>query len=141
MINIDVHQHIMASCEDICAVLLDHEQLPRFFDAKIALAKPENAGEIVGGIGSVRDVNVLGIKFSEAILLASTDHIRYAIIGQWPLKNHQGDIYFSTSASGQTLVRYTITCEGPFWLPDGLIALILRQGIEKGLLKLAQHFS
>lgn len=141
MVNIDVHQHIMASCEDICAVLLDHEQLPRFFDAKITLAKPENTGEVAGGIGSIRDVNVLGIKFSETILLASSDHIRYAILGQWPLKNHQGDIYLSANALGQTLVRYTITCEGPSWLPDSLVALILRQGIEKGLLKLAQHFS
>lgn len=143
MINVDVRQEVLASPQDICALLLDHENLPRFFDAKIKLSRHENTGELLGGRGSIRDVNVLGIKFSEEIVSASLNHVCYAIIGDWPLKGHQGNIYLSVDASNKnkTFLQYTITCHGPKWLPDWLIELVLSQGIEKGLMKIAKYFS
>ncbi|MGB1263192.1 MAG: SRPBCC family protein [Cognaticolwellia sp.] len=139
MINVDVEQNIAASASEISAILLDHPKLARFFDARFSQLQSANADEMVGGKGAVREVTIAGVKFSEQVLLANTEHIRYAIIGDRPLRNHQGNIYLAQQAASLTKVRYTIVGHGPKWLPDKLLAFLLSHGVKKALVKLNQH--
>lgn len=140
MVNVDVMQGVAAAPSEISEILLDHQQLGRFFDAKFSVAKTADIGEIHGGKGAIRDVSVAGVKFAEQVLLADAKHIRYAIVGNRPLRNHQGNIYLDEQNSALTSVRYTITCQAPKWLPDKLVELLLAQAMKKALIKINQHF-
>jgi len=44
MINIEINQEISASTVQVSAVLLDHQQLDRFFNAEFKLIKAQNQG-------------------------------------------------------------------------------------------------
>ena len=140
MVNVDVVQEIAAGVSDVSKILLDHQNAGRFFDAKFTVAKTENNGEIFGGKGAIRDLNVAGVKFSEQILIANANHIRYAIVGDRPLKNHQGNIYLDEQNPTLTSVRYTIVCQAPTWLPDKLVEFLLSHAMKKALVKINQHF-
>ncbi|MGB2740284.1 MAG: SRPBCC family protein [Cognaticolwellia sp.] len=140
MVNVDVVQEIAASANEASKILLDHQNAGRFFDAKFIVAKTADAGEIFGGKGAIRDLNVAGVKFSEQILIANSNHIRYAIVGDRPLKNHQGNIYLDEQNPTLTSVRYTIVCQAPKWLPDKLVEFLLSHAMNKALVKINQHF-
>jgi hypothetical protein len=140
MVNVDVVQEIAAGASDVSKILLDHQNAGRFFDAKFIVAKTADNGEIFGGKGAVRQLNVAGVKFSEQILIANSSHIRYAIIGDRPLRGHQGNIYLDEQNPALTSVRYTIVCQAPKWLPDKLVEFLLSQAMKKALVKINQHF-
>jgi len=140
MVNVDVMQMVAAPPSEISAILLEHQNLDRFFDAKFSLLKSADIGEIEGGTGAIREVTVAWVKFSEQVLRANARHIRYAIIGDRPLRNHQGNIYLAEHNSELTSVRYTIVCQAPTWLPDKLVAFLLTQAMKKALIKINQHF-
>lgn len=140
MVNVDVVQLVAATPNEISEILLDHQQLDRFFDAKFSLAKQPDEGEVAGGKGAIRNVTIAGVTFAEQVLSANAKHISYAIIGDRPLRNHQGNIYLVEQSPSLTRVRYTIICQGPKWLPEKLVAFLLAQGVKKALIKLNQFF-
>ncbi len=140
MVNVDVVQVIAAAPDEVSKILLDHQNAGQFFDAKFFVAKIEDEGEVFGGKGAIRHVNVAGVKFSEQILLANDSHIRYAIVGDRPLRGHQGNIYLEELSPSSTSVRYTIVCQAPKWLPDKLVEFLLSQAMKKALVKINKHF-
>lgn len=140
MVNVDIQQLIPANIHQVHQILLKHEQLDRFFDAKFCLRKSAVPNAIEGGEGCVREVTVLGVVFSEEILKSTLEHISYAIIGDKPLSGHQGNIYLTEQSKNETYVHYTIICQAPKWLPDKLVGFLLSQGIKKAMLKLKQYF-
>lgn len=140
MVNVDVMHMVAAAPNEISKLLLDHQQLHRFFDAKFAVAKTADDGEPAGGKGAIRNVSVAGVKFSEQVLFTSSNQIRYAIVGDKPLSNHQGNIYLAAQTPTQTSVRYTIVCNGPKWLPDKWVEFLLAQAMKKALVKINQYF-
>ena len=140
MVNVDVVQVIAAAPSEVSKILLDHQNAGQFFDAKFNVAKTADEGEVFGGKGAIRDINVAGVKFSEQILIANDNHIRYAIIGDRPLRGHQGNIYLEAQSPCSTSVRYTIVCEAPKWLPDKLVEFLLSHAMKKALVKINKHF-
>jgi hypothetical protein len=140
MVNIDVVQTLAAAPSEVSKILLDHQNAGQFFDAKFSIAKTADEGEVFGGKGAIRNLNVAGVKFSEQILLADDNHIRYAIIGDRPLRGHQGNIYLEEQDPSSTSVRYTIVCQAPKWLPDKLVEFLLSHAMKKALVKINKHF-
>jgi hypothetical protein len=140
MVNVDVVQTIAAVPSEVSKILLDHQNAGQFFDAKFSMAKTADDGEVFGGKGAIRNLNVVGVKFSEQILIADDNHIRYAIVGDRPLRGHQGNIYLEEQSPSSTSVRYTIVCEAPKWLPDKLVEFLLSQAMKKALVKINKHF-
>lgn len=140
MVNVDVLQQVAATPNEISKVLLDHQHLGRFFDAKFSLTSIADDGELAGGKGAIRKVTVAWVNFSEQVLLATSTHIRYAIVGNKPLSNHQGDIYLTEQSPNLTSVRYTIVCNGPKWLPDKWVEILLAQAMKKALIKIHHYF-
>ena len=149
MITINVTQQVLATPEQISQVLLTHEQLDRFFNADIRQLQAENSGEIIGGKGAIRQISIGKIVFEEEIISASTEHICYRIIGDWPVSSHQGDIQLTSlnahsvstgCADNITKVDYVIHFNGPKWLPDFLLEFIVGRDIKRAMTKLAQYF-
>jgi hypothetical protein len=162
MITIKVTQKILAPVEQVCQVLLDHQQLDRFFNAQIALVKNQNDGELIGGKGAVRRISIGKIVFEEEVVSASFEHICYRIIGSWPVSDHQGDIRLipkeepqktpkevtqvaaqtsSLDNSNSTQLDYVIKFNGPKWLPDFLLKFFVGRDIVNAMKKLAEHFA
>jgi hypothetical protein len=161
MITIKVTQKILAPVEQVCQVLLDHQQLDRFFNAKIALVKNQNNGELIGGKGAVRRISIGKIVFEEEVVSASLEHICYRIIGSWPVSEHQGDIRLipqvipreapqkepqvssldSNSNNDSTQLDYVIKFNAPKWLPDFLLKFFVGRDIVNAMNKLADHFA
>jgi hypothetical protein len=140
MVNVDVVQVIAATPSEVSKILLDHQNSARFFDAKFSVAQMADEGEVFGGKGAIRNLNVAGVKFSEQILIANDNHIRYAIIGDRPLRGHQGNIYLEEQSPSSTSVRYTIVCEAPKWLPDKFVEFLLSHAMKKALVKINKYF-
>lgn len=143
MISISLKQSVAARSSQVRDTLLEHEHLHRFFNATFLLLKTQNAGDISGGKGSIRQVSVLGSQFQEQIISADDCHISYQIMGNKPVAHHRGDIYFNTSNSSAvptTDITYNISCEAPWWIPSFVLGFFIKKDITQALKKLASHF-
>jgi hypothetical protein len=143
MILISLKQSLTARPSQVREILLEHEHLNRFFNATFLLLKTQNEGEIRGGKGSIRQVSMLGGKFQEQIISADDNHISYQIIGNKPVAQHRGDIYFKTDNSravAKTEITYNISCKAPWWIPSFVLGFFIKKDITQALKKLASHF-
>jgi hypothetical protein len=143
MISINLKQKVAAKPSQVMGILLEHNQLNRFFNADFQLINKQNEGEIAGGKGAVRQVSMLGVKFEERIISADNEHISYQIVGNKPVADHRGDIYFcedSTTTMPMTDVTYKISCISPWWLPSAILGFFIKKDITQALKKLAVSF-
>lgn len=121
----------------IQALLLDHVQLGRFFNARFKLVKQQNPGEIEGGKGAIREVTLFGYSFKEAIITATNNHIHYQIIGNKPVKNHSAHIWLKPTEQG-CKIKYHIQFTCPWFLPSRLLTFLLTRDIKRALLRIAE---
>lgn len=140
--EINLVQSINANVDFVFTQLLDHNNLGRFFNAKITVTHPQNEGEIVGGKGTIRQIQSGRTAFKEQILSVSPEHISYKIIGKAPVSDHQGDIYLTEKVNTETglvntHLHYIITCKGPKWIPDFIVKFIIEKDIKQAIKKLA----
>jgi hypothetical protein len=147
MISISVKQNIASKPSQVRDILLEHKHLDRFFNATFLLLKTQNKGEISGGKGSIRQVSMPGGKFQERIISADDTHISYQIIGNKPVAEHRGDIYFHTDNNSPepltapiTKITYNISCKAPRWIPSFVLSFFIKKDITQALKKLASHF-
>jgi hypothetical protein len=143
MVSIILKQHLPATPLQVRDILLEHEQLNRFFNADFLLLKEQDEGELKGGKGAVRQVHMIGVTFEERIISADSNHISYQIIGNKPVAGHRGDIYFSkgnNSATPITEITYNISCKTPWWLPNFVLGFFIKKDITQALRKLAILF-
>jgi hypothetical protein len=147
MISISVKQNIAAKPSQVRNILLEHEHLCRFFNANFLLIKAKNKAEIIGATGSIRQVSMLAGKLQERIINADDKQISYQIIGNKPVAQHRGDIYFHSnnnspkpSTAPITKITYNISCKGPWWVPEFILGYLIEKDITQALKKLASHF-
>jgi hypothetical protein len=143
MISVTLKQNVIASPSQVCTILLEHEQLNRFFDADFSLIKNQNNGEIKGGKGAIRQISMIGVKFEEEIMSADKQHIHYKIVGDKPVSDHRGDIYFSLNkitTISTTDVTYQISCKAPWWLPSFVLSFLIKKDVTQALKKIARYF-
>ncbi|MFD2167542.1 SRPBCC family protein [Thalassotalea euphylliae] len=140
MIKIDLEQQVNASPAELLALLTDHVNLSRFFNAEFAIAKSSFEGEIPGGKGCRRLVDTLGQSFVEEITKADISGIEYRIVGSQPLKHHFGQIDF-TVLEQQTLINYYVEGVPVSYLPKIIVQWAIERDIRQALRKIAQHFT
>ncbi|MFT5295345.1 MAG: hypothetical protein ACI9YH_001359 [Colwellia sp.] len=144
MISITVKQTINATPLQIRKILLEHEQLHRFFNAEFLLMKIQDEGEVKGGKGAIRQISMMGVKFEEKIVSADNNHISYQIIGNKPVSEHRGNINFSqdnNTATPNTEVNYNISCKAPWWIPSFILSFFIKKDVKQALSKLAIKFN
>jgi len=144
MISIAVEKTINATPLQVREILLEHEQLDRFFNADFILVRKQNEGEVEGGKGAIRQIRMMGIKFEEVIVCADDNHIFYQIMGNKPVSEHRGNIHFSqanNTITPNTEVSYHISCKAPRWLPTFLLSFFIKKDIKQALNKLADNFN
>lgn len=144
MISIAVKQTINATPLQIKEILLEHEQLNRFFNAEFILIRKQNEGEVKGGKGATRQISMMGVKFEEKIVSADNNHISYQIIGNKPVSEHRGNIYFSqdnNTTTPNTEVNYNIRCKAPWWIPTFVLSFFIKKDVKQALSKLAIKFN
>lgn len=139
LMDIHVTQKIKATPEQLLCVLLDHEQLNRFFNAAFVVTRVSNEGEPAGGRGCLRQVTTRGNTFIEEIIAADLSGIQYRIVGDKPLKNHKGHIQLIT-ANDETEIRYHIYAERSGWIPNFIIQKVLQDDISRAMKSLAAFF-
>lgn len=138
MIKIRLTKVIASDAVSIMKLLLAHDQLEQFFSGKFVQTKSAGHGEPQGGYGAIRKVTLHGQTFFEQIVFANQEHIRYRIIGEGPVSNHQGDIML-LSQGDDTLIEYSIVCQAPWWQPQFIVKAIISHDIRQGLNKLARY--
>jgi len=138
MIKIKLDKTIGCPRDQLVAIMLQHQQLNRFFNAKFFQTRDAHPSEPLGGRGAIRQITMRGQCFFEEIIQATDSKISYRIIGQGPVSNHQGDIVFSDKGDA-THIDYTISCNAPWWQPDFLVGALIKRDIANGLTKLARY--
>jgi hypothetical protein len=144
MISIDVKLVINATPLQIRDVMLEHEQLSRFFNAEFMLIKNQDDGEVKGGKGAIRQISMMGVKFEEEIVSADINHISYQIIGNKPVSGHRGYIQFSkvnNTTTPKTEVNYKIRCKAPWWIPSFILSFFIKKDVKQALSKLSIKFN
>lgn len=139
MVNVHYQKNINAKPQVLRDTLLNHQSLSDFFNATFKVLKVENDGEVSGGVGCVREVNILGVRFKEEIVHADTNGIEYRVVDDFPVKAHRGVIAF-TRQENATNVSYRITCRAPWYMPSWLLTRLLQNDIEQCLNKLGARF-
>ncbi|WP_199608806.1 hypothetical protein [Flocculibacter collagenilyticus] len=146
MVEVSRSHRFPIAKEHIMALFLEHEQLDRFFDAKFSIVsapsvnnKQPHASNLstlqAQHEGLIRKVSTPLLTFNEKVLAVQANLIRYCIIGECLISDHQGDIVFTENNSG-CKVNYTIRCKAPRWFPSFLLKLILNDMIKKAFKRL-----
>lgn len=121
------------------ALLSDHEQLHRFFNANYILlraGKPHN-----NGIGAIREVNNGFFTYQEQIIdFKENEHLHYKIITGAPIAEHGSWIKFISINTEQTKIQYHMTFSPKFIGTGWLIKQHIHRFIKLALVKLI-HFS
>ncbi|NMP31705.1 SRPBCC family protein [Thalassotalea sp. M1531] len=136
---VNLVQQVKAEPEQLLNLLIDHENLSRFFNASFNIVRASQEGEIIGGKGTQRRVTTMGQCFIEEITKADVEGIEYHIVGSRPLKHHRGNITFSPNSQG-TLMSYYIEGIAPSYLPSFLVQYLLNRDIQKTMKAIAKHF-
>ena len=139
MVDVHYQKVINATPQALRDTLLDHQNLSDFFNASFKVLRAANNSEVSGGVGCVREVNILGVSFKEEIVKADTDGIEYRVVDDFPVKDHRGVIRFSVQGS-LTKVSYRISCCAPWYIPNWLLTRLLQHDIEQCLNKLGARF-
>ena len=139
MVSVYYQKNINVTPQVLRDTLLDHPNLSDLFDASFKVLKTENDGEISGGVGCVREVSILGVRFKEEIVHADTNGIEYRVVDDFPVKAHRGVIAF-TPQENTVNVSYRITCRAPWYMPSWLLTRLLQHDIEQCLNKLGARF-
>jgi len=138
-IHIFVQQEMSSTPQELLAVMLDHVNLSRFFNAEFSVIKAENTAEAFGGKGCIRQVSSGKQIFKEEITAASDNGFSYQIIGSGPVTEHRGNVVFIHKGP-TTEVQYNIEFNGPKWIPDFLVKFIVTRDMKQALKKLANFF-
>lgn len=135
MISVNYQKAIKATPDQIFTKLIDHPNLDQFFNAKFAVIKEQDGGEPLGGKGCIRQVSIFGVSFLEEIITANKKEIRYRVLNDFPVKNHEGVISFQAQ-NHATTVNYSIKCQSPWYLPRFILRKVLASDIRNCLDKL-----
>ncbi|WP_125721825.1 SRPBCC family protein [Pseudoalteromonas rubra] len=137
MVNIRCHKEVAAAPHLVLETLLDHPRLNRFFNAQFKVVQSAVHPEIRGGSGCIREVRMLGIRFYEQILHADQSAIRYQIVGDFPVKQHHGEIRLRHNTDKQsTRVDYHVRFAAPAYVPGFVLRRLITRDINLALTRL-----
>jgi uncharacterized protein YndB with AHSA1/START domain len=118
----------------VFAYLAEHEHLGPLFDAKITRLSDGDDGTR-NGPGSSREMKIgpLPAWVETTTEVVPNELIRYRITKGSPLRDHEGMMRFSPTASGGTHLHYEITFRGVLPGLDRVVAAMLRRTVPRGL--------
>jgi uncharacterized protein YndB with AHSA1/START domain len=120
--------------ERVFAYLSEHENLEALFGAKIKRLSDGEDGTR-NGPGSSRQMRLGPLPpFVETTTeVVPNELIRYRITKGSPLRDHEGVMRFSPTASGGTHLHYEITFGAALPGVDRVVATMLRRTVPRGL--------
>jgi uncharacterized protein YndB with AHSA1/START domain len=136
MQRVHVEQDLNHSIDRVFAYLAEHEHLEALFGARITRVRDGEDGQR-NGVGSVRRLKLGPLPaFEETVTEVVPDElIRYRITRGSPLRDHEGVLRFSPTASGGTHLDYVITFRGVVPGVDRVVKAMLDRSIRDGLRK------
>ena len=119
--------------EQVFAYLSEHENLDDIFGARITRLRDGTDGHR-NGVGSVRELKVGPTPpFEETVTeFVPNELIAYEITKGSPLKNHRGEMRFTTEGEG-THLHYEISFGSKLPGVDLIVAQGLKRNVAKGL--------
>jgi uncharacterized protein YndB with AHSA1/START domain len=119
--------------ERVFAYLSEHENLDDIFGARITRLRDGTDGHR-NGVGSVRELKVGPTPpFEETVTeFVPNELIAYEITKGSPLKNHRGEMRFTTAGEG-THLHYEISFGSKLPGIDLIVAQGLKRNVAKGL--------
>jgi uncharacterized protein YndB with AHSA1/START domain len=126
------HDYAMPA-ERVFAYLTEHENLDDIFGARITRLRDGTDGHR-NGVGSVRELKVGPTPpFEETVTeFVPNELIAYEITKGSPLKNHRGEMRFTTEGEG-THLHYEISFGSKLPGVDLIVAQGLKRNVAKGL--------
>ncbi len=136
MQRIDIEMEFRRPVGELFALLSDHEKLGPVLGAKIK--RTREGTDSPNGLGSVRTLRIGPLpSFDETVTAFRKDElIEYRITRGTPLRNHRGEMRFSSTPAGGSRLHYTIEFRAALPLVGPLVRAALDAGIRKGLAKL-----
>jgi uncharacterized protein YndB with AHSA1/START domain len=106
MQQVEVQRVYPSAPESVWALYTDHLAWARFVGSRVHL-QPQGSPS-PNGVGCVRHFSVAGreIVAEEITVFEAPTHLKYHIVkGGWPLRGHQGEVFFAPQGQG-TLVTW-----------------------------------
>ncbi len=140
MHEIHVRQVFQAPLDRVFATVTDHEGMPAWLPAKVSLVKQGTPDR--NGLGAVRRVVARGLALHEEVVRWEPPKaMDYRIVGFSPLRDHLGEMRFSSGDDGGTLLDYKIRFRVPWYFGGGLLGSYVQKSLNAeigaGLVKLA----
>jgi len=134
--TIIMKQEFNAPIGDVFSTLSDHKTFGKICGIKMERVVDGDDG--LNGLGSVRTINIGVLPAFEETITGFTpnERIEYKITKGSPLKNHVGELKF-TSKGNTTALDYSIQLESVIPFTTSLIKYALESGISGGLKKYA----
>lgn len=130
--QVKFEQFFAAPRAKVFAYFSDHEKFGKVWGGRFTRIKDGQDPGDPNGLGSVREIRTMGMKFEETITkYQSPTVIEYAVTRGGPIKNHLGRLIF-TDEPGGTHLTYTISFDPKIPGTGGLVAAMLNGSWCKG---------
>jgi uncharacterized protein YndB with AHSA1/START domain len=132
--HVHVDHEFSKPLDEVFAHLSEHENLSEVFGAKITRVKSGDDGHR-NGVGSVRRLKIGPLPaFEETVTKFEPDsRIEYTITKGSPLKDHRGEMQFSSTPSGGSRLVYDIFFDGKLPGVGAVVQKMLSTNVPKGL--------
>jgi uncharacterized protein YndB with AHSA1/START domain len=134
--HVHIDHEFAKPVDQVFAYLSEHENLSEVFGANITRVKSGDDGHR-NGVGSVRRLKIGPLPaFEETVTRFEPDsRIEYRITKGSPLKDHHGEMQFSSTPSGGSRLVYDIHFDGKLPGVGAVVQKMLTTNISKGLAK------
>ena len=138
MPEIHLHQHVPAPPADVWRVYTDHEQWPEWAGVReVVVRQPGHPAP--NGLGAIRVVRTSGLAVEEEIVAFDPpERLRYRMIAGAPVRNYEAEVRFAPEDGG-TRVEWEVHFDPLVPLTGGLLARLLKSGLEDTLSRLASY--
>ena len=139
---INFKQDFNVPAQKVFEFFCNHHRLGEIWDGRFQRIKDSADPDNINGEGSVRLITLPFLSFEETVTKAiPPNRIEYTISKRSPLKNHYGVMKFIDMDNGRSRLDYQIEFDSKIPFTNGLLKLILRLKLGKGIRLLAIRFS
>ena len=138
--EINLYQEFPAPVEQVWEAFNDHHNFGKMMGQDVKRVKDSNDANNLNGLGSVRSIKLPIAVFEETVMRSEKSVcIEYQITKGLPITYHYGNMQFKSLPDGGSALNYSVKLGLKIPLLGGLVAVVLKKQLGKGLKNYARR--
>ncbi|HYC15062.1 MAG TPA: SRPBCC family protein [Stellaceae bacterium] len=131
MIEVEIDQHFSAPPQKVFDAVTDHKRIEEWQrGTRVSIERPGVPPP--NGLGAVRKITGGPLRVYEEVVRWEAPHaMDYRLIRGAPLRDHLGELRFTPTPEGGTLLEYRIRYHLPWWAGGAVVGRLFGRQLER----------